>query len=115
MGNTEDQMFIVKEGEYGQELTVEIFTEAGAVYEIPDGATLTFLVYPDADPTDYHVEDSVNIVLVGDRTLGVVKYTVQSDNFEVGAAADYWCAVKVNNVSTYEAKFVCQAKFSRGS
>jgi len=116
MGNTEDQLFIVREAEYGQELTIELFNEDGSVYEIPDAATLTFLVYADdPDVSAYTVEDSSNIVLVGDRTLGVVKYTVQNGDFTVSDAGNYWFRVQVNNVSTFEGKLVCLDKFSRGS
>jgi hypothetical protein len=107
-----DQKFIVREADYGEELHFCLRDLKGKAYAIPTGATITFECYADGAVT-LTVNDSTHtaVVMASD---GHVKYTIQSADFGTSAAGIYWCRIKVNGITSFEAALIVKDEYSNG-
>ena len=105
----------VREGDYGHELHFYLTNLDGSAYSIPSGATVTFEAYKDGE-TSLTIDDTNNVTVPtqsGDD-IGHCYYTVQSGDFDSSSAGTYWCRMKVNTITSAEAKLVVKDEFSNG-
>ena len=109
----------IQENDYGQLLHFWLYTEDNSVrspYEISDAAIVTFEIYLDGASVLFF-SNTANVTVptqTGDD-IGHCYYTIQSDNFGNDSAGTYWCRMKVNTVTSGEAKLIVKDEFSSGA
>lgn len=98
----------------GQKLHFRLFND-GSPYSIPDGATVTFEAYLDGAST-LKINDANHVTVLEqtENNIGRAYYTVQNGDFTTGDAGDYWCRMKVNTITSYEAKLPVSEEYSNG-
>lgn len=94
------QAFTIRAGDYGQELDFYLLDENGAVYVIPEAATVTFECRLDG-AAELFIGDTAHVTIVDDDA-GHVRYTVQDGDFEAEDAGVYFARMRVNNITSGE-------------
>lgn len=105
----------IRELDSGQLLHFYLTNLDGAAYAIPGGATVTFEAYLDG-ATTLTVDNTANVTVptqTGDD-IGHCYYTVQTDDFDGSSAGTYWCRMKVNTITSAEAKLIVKDEYSNG-
>ena len=110
-----EQKFVLRESDYGHELHFYLTKMDGSAYEIPDGATVTFEAYL-TGATELTVNDTAHVTVPTQTgsDIGHCYYTVQSSDFDGDSAGTYWCRIKVNTITSSEAKLVVKDEYSDG-
>ena len=108
-----EQRFMIRENDYGHQLHFYLTVPDGSAYSIPGGATITFECYKDG-ATSLTVTDTTHVTLV-EATDGHVYYTVQSGDFGADSSGTYWCRIKVNTITSEEAKLVVKDEYGDGA
>ena len=109
------QNFVIRESDSGHVLHFYLTELDGTAYEVPDGATVTFEAYLDG-ASSLFVNDTTHVTVptqTGDD-IGHVYYTVQASDFGADSAGTYWCRMKVNTITSAEAKLVVKGEYSNG-
>ena len=111
----EQRFDAIRENDYGQELHFWLTNLDGSAYEIPDGATVTFEAYLE-DATSLTVNDTSHVTVPTQENddIGHCHYTIQSGDFGADSAGTYWCRMKVNTITSMEAKLPVKAEYSNG-
>lgn len=105
-----EQILKTRLNDYGHEFHWKLTEPDGSIYVIPGGATITFEAYLD-EGSSLLVNDSTNTAIV-DADDGHVKYTTQTGS--PSAAGIYWCRMKINNITSEEAKWIVVGEYSGG-
>lgn len=92
--------FVIRGGDCTQELDFKILDEDGAVYPIPEAATIVFECRLDGASVLFFADD--DYVTVVEAAAGHVRYTVQSGDFDSADAGTYFCRMLVNHITTDE-------------
>jgi hypothetical protein len=111
----EQRFDAIRENDYGQELHFYLTNLDGSAYSIPGDATVTFEAYLE-DATSLTVNDTAHVTTptqTGDD-IGHCYYTIQSADFDGTSAGTYWCRMKVNTITSGEAKLPVKDEYSNG-
>jgi len=103
------QKFISQVGDYGHVFTFYLYEVDGSAYAIPAEATVTFEAYVDAG-SSLTITDTAHVT-INDGRLSCY-YTTQSG--DISTAGTYWCRMKINNITSFEAKWVVKSEYPSG-
>ena len=104
-----EQKFITQLGDYGHIFTFNLNEFDGTAYTIPDGATVTFEAYVDGGSA-LTINNTANVTIVDGRQS--CYYTTQSG--DISTAGTYWCRMLVNNITSFEAKWIVKSEYPSG-
>jgi len=103
------QKFITQLNDYGHVLRFYLTEPDGSAYAIPAEATVTFEAYIN-DGSALAITDTAHVTIETGRTS--CYYTTQSG--DISTAGKYWCRMKVNNITSFEAEWTVKAEYPSG-
>lgn len=97
--------FKIRANDYGHEWDFKLVDENGAIYVIPEAATVTFEAYLEGT-TKLHVSDTAHVTIV-DADAGHLRYTVQDGDWATSDEGTYYGRMVVNTITSEEVVIVC--------
>lgn len=106
---TREQKFISQLSDYGHIFTFNLYELDGSAYEIPEAATVTFEAYTDGG-AELTITDTAHVTINEGRLS--CYYTTQSG--DISTEGTYWCRMKINNITSSEAKWIVKGEYPSG-